>query len=324
MRLNLLPLGLLLACTLGASAETLEIEPVQITEWKPVYGEVETRDVLPARARIGGIVVDLRVTEGDTVEAGQVIGVIEDEKLGLQIEALDGQQQALEAQLENAQTELERGEKLLQSGAITTQRLDTLRTSVDVYRAQIAAIQAQRQVVRRQIEEGSVLAPDAGSVLDVPLSRGSVVGQGETVATIGSGGVFLRLAIPERFAGALEEGDPILLRDADDERQGTIAKLYPQIESGRVQADVEVEGLEARYVGLRLPVRLPVGERAAILVPDAALSRGGGLDFVTVESEGGPVGRVVVPGQDIMRDGEAWREILTGLSEGDRVVIGNE
>ena len=73
-----------------------------------------------------------------------------------------------------------------------------------------------------------------------------------------------------------------------------------------------------------MPVKLPVGERQAILVPETALSQHGGLDFVTVETVEGPVGRVVVPGAEIERDGETWREILTGLSVGDSVVVSDE
>ena len=37
-----------------AAAEVPALQPVQITEWKAVYGQVEARDRLPARARLGG------------------------------------------------------------------------------------------------------------------------------------------------------------------------------------------------------------------------------------------------------------------------------
>lgn len=317
-------LSALLLGGLPAVSETLEIRPETVTDWKPVYGEVETRTVIPARARIAGTVVSLAVTEGDRVAAGQVIATIDDEKLQLQIVALESQLDVLNAQLANAEAELERGQRLAQSGTISEQRLDSLQTAVDVLINQIAATGAERNVIRRQIEEGDVLAPDAGIVLHVPIAEGSVVGMGEAVAQIGSGGVFLRLSIPERFAGSLQEGDAIGIEGSGALADGVIAKLYPQIESGRLQADVEVEGLEDRYVGLRLPVRLSVGDREAILVPQAALSRGGGLDFVTVETAEGPVERVVVPGLTFDRDGTEWREILTGLQAGDRVVIGDE
>lgn len=310
-----------------AGAETVTLEPTPIVEWKAVYGQVETRDRVPARARIGGVVVALEVTEGDSVEAGERIATVEDDKLTFQLGALDAQIGAARAQLDTARADLERGQQLLERGVITTQRLEQLQTSVDVIEGEIRTLESQRLVVEQQVAEGEILAPDAGVVLSVPISRGSVIGPGEAAAVIGSGGVYLRLAVPERHAGELAEGDAIELGAGTDSerRTGRLVKLYPLIEGGRVQADVEVEGLEARFVGRRLPVRLPVGERMALLVPEAALTREGGLDFVTVETaEGEELRRAVVPGGTVMRDGEAWREILTGLGAGDRVVIDHE
>lgn len=91
-----------------------------------------------------------------------------------------------------------------------------------------------------------------------------------------------------------------------------------------MQADVNVEGLDPDFVGRRLLVRLPVGERQAILVPGNALTHRGGLDFLTVETSDGPMERVVVPGALVQQDGAAWQEILTGLSAGETVVIKDE
>lgn len=307
----------------SAGAQTIELQPQIITEWKPVYGEVATRDRVPARARIGGTVDALAVTEGDRVEAGARIANIVDDKLAFQIDALAARLESLRARLATAQTDLERGEQLMQRGVITAQRLDQLRTDVDVLRGEISSLESERLVVEQQVEEGEVLAPESGVVLSVPVSRGSVVTPGEPIAEIGGGGAYLRLQLPERYATDLAEGDSIEIGAAGAET-GELAKLYPLIEGGRVQADVEVEGLDARFVGRRIPVRLPVAEREAILVPDRAIATRGGLDFVEVQTADGPLARVVVLGAAIERDGETWREILTGLSAGDTVVLGDD
>jgi multidrug efflux pump subunit AcrA (membrane-fusion protein) len=202
-----------------------------------------------------------------------------------------------------------------------------LQTAVDVTQGEIRSLESERLVVEQRVAEGEILAPDAGVVLSVPISRGSVVNPGETAAVIGGGGVYLRLAVPERHAGELAEGDTIEIGAGPGGQPGSgrLVKLYPLIEGGRVQADVEVEGLDGRFVGRRLPIRLPVAERTALLVPEAALAREGGLDFVAVETaEGEELRRAVVPGGTVMRDGETWREILTGLGAGDRVVVGHD
>ena len=146
----------LMAIILGsaAMADSVTVEPVAITEWKAVYGRVEARDRIPARARLGGTLVSLVVAEGDVVAQGDVLAEIVDEKLGFQLSALDAQNGALQAQLANAQAELARGEELLAQGVTTAQRLDALRTQVDVVTGQIAALAAQRQVVAQQAAEG--------------------------------------------------------------------------------------------------------------------------------------------------------------------------
>lgn len=310
----------LIALMLGSAAaiaETVTLEPVSIPEWKAVYGRIEARDRIPARARLGGTLVSLKVAEGDLVAQGDVLAEVVDEKLGYQLSALEAQGAALGAQLGNAEAELKRGEELLAQGVTTAQRLDALRTTVDVLKGQIAALEAQRQVVQQQAAEGAVLAPVAGRVLDVPVAQGAVVMPGEAVAQLGGGGIFLRLAVPERHAANLNEGDAIEIEGPQGTVAGRLAKVYPLIEGGRVVADVEVAGLSDRFVDARVLVRLPVGERAALVVPETALVTRGGLDFVQVDGAGL---RAVVPGARVTVDGAAMVEVLSGVQAGDAVV----
>ncbi len=210
MRISLTALALL-ALTAQAGAETLTLTPQPVTDWKAVYGRVEARDRIPARARLGGTLVELTVQEGDTVAAGQPLARIVDEKLAFQLSALQSQESAVKAQLANAETDLKRGEDLRQQGVTTQQRLDALRTQVDVLRGQLATLMAQAEVIVQQQAEGMVLAPVSGRVLEVPVARGAVLMPGEPVATLAGGGTFLRLAVPERHAASLQEGDPIFI-----------------------------------------------------------------------------------------------------------------
>ncbi|MFC3161844.1 efflux RND transporter periplasmic adaptor subunit [Ciceribacter thiooxidans] len=321
------PLARLVALALSfsasaAAAETLQVQPVTIPEWKAVYGRVEARDSVPARARIGGTVVDLKVTEGDSVSTGDVIATVRDDKIEFQIAAIDAQLLGLKASLDNAQAELARGEELIKRGVTTAQRLDALRTQVDVVRNQIAAAEAQRSVVVQQGKEGSVLAPTTGTVLTVPVTRDTVIMAGETVATIGGGGFFLRLAVPERHADLLKEGATIEIDGtASDHRTGRLAKIYPEIDNGRVIADVEVDALPTNFVNKRLLIRLPVGERQALLVPQAAVTSRYGVDYVTVKSGEATAERTVVTAKPITYEGAPMTEILTGIRAGDEVVL---
>ena len=267
-----------------------------------------------ARARIGGVLVTLSVSEGDLVQAGQPLATIVDEKISFQLKAIDAQISALVSQIDNAKIELKRGEDLLSRGVTTVQRLDALRTQVEVLSGQIAATEANKRVIEQQAADGVVLAPTSGRVLDVPVTQGAVLMPGEAVAVVGGGGFFLRLAIPERHATALVQGAEISIDGMEE--AGTLARIYPQIENGRVIADVDVPGLSNAFVDARVMVRIPVGKRIALSVPVAALITRSGLDFIAIRQGEQTILRTVVPGE---RHGDSI-EILTGLQAGDVVI----
>lgn len=312
----------LLPLLAGAPAQAGEfaVKAVTVPEMKAVYGEVQARDSVLARARMPGTLVELTVTEGDQVRAGDVIARIKDDRIDFQIKAVDAQLLGLKASLANIRSDLDRARQLLKSGATTAQRVDQLQTQFDVTENQRLAAEAQRSVLVEQQAQGAVLAPTAGKVLTVPVTRSAVVMAGEVVATIGGGGFFLRLAIPERHAAALRAGADMSIETGNRKLTGKLAKIYPEITGGRVTADVEVSGLSTDFVGTRVLVDVPVGMRKALLVPAAAVETRAGLDFVTVREKDGPMERTVMAGPRIEEDGTSTVEILTGLSEGETVI----
>lgn len=317
----LLPLIIALLGATVAHSETLTISPQPITEWKAVYGVVETRNRVPARARISGTIVELDVSEGDIVTEGQRIALVKDDKLEFQLAALDAQISALQARLKTAAEDLVRGEQLIKRGTITAQRLSLLQSQVDILNGKIRGVEAQQLVIDQQVSEGEVLSPEAGVVLSVPPAKGSVITPGESIAVIGGGGVFLRLSVPERHATSLNQGDEISMSEG---QTGRLVKIYPQIENGRVLADVEVTDLDDRFVGRRVPVRLPVGTRDALMVPKTAVSMQGGIDFITIQVNETPLRRAVVLGAEVTLDDAIWVEVLTGVAAGDALVTDHE
>lgn len=315
---------LLLIALPARAAETFEVAPVRASDEKAVFATVESVNVVPARARIGGSVAELKVDEGQQVERGQVIGAVGDEKLVLQLRALDAQIAALEAQLAQAQTSLTRAEDLFGRGTISKARLDETRTAYQVASGGLKARIADRSVVRQQLGEGDVLAPASGVVLAVPVTTRSVILPGETVAMIAERNYVLRLRVPERHARFLKAGDPVRL-DADGSgnapREGRIRLVYPKIEDGRVVADAEVEGLGEYFVGERVRVWVSGGERTTHVVPAGYLVTRFGIDYARIRrgdgftevpvQRGGPMPRSGMP------DGV---EILSGLKDGDVLV----
>ena len=197
----------LCATALAQDAATFTVRRAALTDEKAVFATVESPNVVPARARIGGTVASLSVRQGDAVTQGQVIAVVGDEKLLLQISSLDAQIAGLQSQLAQAQTDLTRAETLFRQGAGPRTTLDQARTAVEVATAALRARNAERAVAQQNLQEGQVLAPVAGRVITVPLTRGTVVLNGDTIATIGEQPFILRLRVPERHAVSLKVGD---------------------------------------------------------------------------------------------------------------------
>jgi RND family efflux transporter MFP subunit len=257
-----------------------------------------------------------------------VLAVVKDDKLALQREALAATLKALQAELDNASTELQRGEQLITTGAIARSRLDALKTRVDVLTNQIASATAERAVVEQQAAEGEVLAPASGRVLTVPVTRDAVILPGEPVARIAGGGYFLRLSLPERHAAEIREGSTVLVGGrgiasagvTGASRKGKLVKVYPEIDGGRVLADVEVEGLDDFFVGERTLVWVPVATRQVLAVPPGSITRRHGVDFVTLAIGSGKADVAIVAGETFDTPEGPRVEVLSGLQPGDTVI----
>lgn len=321
-RLAVIAIAALLAAP-PAWAGEMVVKSHPVDDLKAVFATVESVDEVLARSRIAGTVAGLLVDEGSRVSAGQRIATIGDPKLALATAGIDARLKAAEAEKDLAEIEYRRSKDLLGKGAATQARVDNARTGLDVAQRNIAALKAEKQVSTERSGESVVLAPAAGVVLKVPVSQGSVVLAGETIALIAAENYILRMALPERHARFIKLGDKVLVgpRTLTDNpagpkdsgaRQGIVRQVYPRIEDGRVIADVGVDGLGDYFVGERVPVHVATGQRQVMLVPTPAISRRFGLDYVTLKD----VGPVVVQLGQQTEDGI---EVLAGLHDGDQV-----
>ena len=302
------------------------VHQMQIADEKSVFATVESAYVVPARVRTGGTILELKVRQGDHVEQGRVIALIGDRKLALEVNSYQAQLQAAQAQLAQAKTELERAQRLIATGAIARNQYDQARTAYNVAQSNVKSMVAQRAVVQQQQMEGEVLAPTSGRVITVPVTAGTVVMPGDTVATVAEQNFVLRLQIPERHARYLHVGDPVRLDGADlgldGPHFGTIKLVYPQVDSGHVVADAAVPGLSDYFVGQRVRVWISAGRREAIVVPAKLITTRFGIDYAKVWAQS--TGAMDVPVQrgqpsltPQMPDG---LEILSGLKPGDRLL----
>lgn len=320
VRLLLIAAMLSLAGVAPASADKAEVRLTSVSDRKAVIATVEPVHELFARSRIAGTISTIGIKEGDKVNAGDSIAVVVDEKLMLQMKAVEARIEAQEAEFEQARIDVERASSLRKSGTISQATLDQARTRFNVAERNLRALRSDRQVIEQQSIEGAVLAPGAGRVLDVLLQEGSVVMAGDNVARMATDNYILRMQLPERHARFLKTGDEILvgargMASTENEvtRTGKVVTVYPRIDQGRVIADVDVEDLGDYFVGERTRVFVPTGEREAMVLPDGFVYRRFGVSYAKLDS-----GEEVVVQVGLAVDGGI--EILSGLRPGDVVV----
>jgi hypothetical protein len=141
---------------------------------------------------------------------------------------------------------------------------------------------------------------------------------GETIATIAEDHYIFRLQLPERHARFLRAGDVVQIgargEAGDGERtEGRVRIVYPEIQGGRVVADVDAPGIGDYFVGERTRVYVATGERSAIVVPRTYVYRRAGVDFVRLKDGA----EIVV---QLGSGDEKSVEILAGLKDGDEIV----
>lgn len=302
------------------ATESLTVKQVTIQDDKAVFATVESKNVIAARARINGTIADLPVKEGDHVERGQAVATVGDEKFAMQINAIDSQIAGYSAQATQARAELDRLKQLVPMGAAAPTAKEKAQRDFDVAISAQKSASAQKDILRKQISEGQVLAPVSGRILKVPVTAGTVVMPGETMAVIADEHYILRLQIPERHARFIKKGDSIRIDQGElggaVAKSGVITLVYPQIDNGRVVADADVENIGDYFVGERVRVWVSGGERKAILIPSRYLETRYGIDYVHIKNASGVSEIAVQKGRARADD----IEILSGIKDGDVLV----
>ena len=306
--------------TAPAQGERLTVTEALIDAVKPASAVVASRDPGEPRARSPGTLTQLNVREGDTVRQGQVIGVVVDNRVGLETAAYGAQVAAAEAEAARARADLSRIQTLFDKGIYAQARLDQALAASQAANAQVRAARAVRSASAETGAQGRILAPTSGRVLTADVPAGSVVSAGQSVATITAGPLVLRLELPEAQGRNLRVGQGVVVSSEDlpGVSAGSIAQVYPASNAGQTTADISVAGLNSDRVGQRVTIQVPVGQRRALVVPRRFVATRFGIDFVRTVDRAGRVSEAPVQlGGPVAGDRV---EVLSGLKAGDIVL----
>lgn len=302
------------AAAMAVPVETAAVQVGPIQRRLTAVGSLRSNESVILRPEIAGRIVEFRFEEGERVEKGQPLVLLDDSVWGTAVEQA-------QAALELSQANYERAVDLLQRKAGTTKARD------EAF-AQLRVDQAVLELARARLDKSVITAPFEGVVGLRKVSVGDFVGVGQDmvnleqidplkadfrVAEVYLGAVRpgqgIELAVDafpgETFAGAVYAIDPLI----DESGRSVVLRARLPNEDGRLRP-----GLFAR-------VTLVLNERDdALQIPEQALVPQGQDQFVFRVVEGKAALTKVEVG--IRREGMV--EIVSGLGPEDQVVTAGQ
>jgi RND family efflux transporter MFP subunit len=297
-------------------------------EFRP-YQEIDLH------AKVSGYLQQIGVDIGDTVKAGDLIGVLEVPELGEDLAHAVAAQQHAEADAKEAHLNYQRLLSVSHSRPqlVAQQDLDTAEGKDQAAAASVAAAVAEADKYRTLAGYTHITAPFSGVITKRYADPGALIQAGTSSDTQTkplirlSENDKLRLDFPvsESFASAVQIGDPVEIHlDAEDQPMtGVISRSSRRIamETRTMETEVEVPNPGLKLIpGMYATVVLKLQRRPqALTVPVEAISGGAHPTVFVINASQQIEERTVQLGLET----PAKFEVLSGLREGERVMIGN-
>lgn len=327
---------------------TVQVERGDLRETAAATGKIEPHVQVEVKSRTSGEVVEILVKEGDTVSAGQVLVKLDPtdaqrdlESAKVALEKAKADLSAAEASVTVAQLEHnnKKGDEALakKSADLGLGTADAVRTTgattkvaaanIGLKSAQVTASKTNLKTAQIAVEdaetrlkETTIYAPIAGTVLDIPVEKGTIVSSALTNMSGGTSVLTLADLSDLRVIGAIDEaqigkvsvGQTVEIRvDAYPDRvfEGKVDRVSPlgKEVSSIVTFDVEIIVVDKNKAllrsGMSADLEIVTSElKGVLLVPLLSIETSGRSRFVR------------------LANGEQ-RPIKTGTTDGTRMVV---
>jgi RND family efflux transporter MFP subunit len=319
----------------GLSLET--VKSAAVPELLDVVGSVRARTSAIISTRIPGTVSVLRVREGDRVKKGQLLAQLDAQEnqatAAVATAGIDEARRGLDEALTRkklADTTFDRYQNLLKEQAVSRQEFDVRQSEKEMAVQGVARAEARL----KQAQEGArasstmsdytkIIAPISGVVASKQADLGATVFPGQPLMTIEDDGSYqLELALPENVATRVKPGSKlqVTLDAIGSTFAARIAEIVPTADPGSrtfmAKIALNQKGLKSGMFG-RGSIALGTTVNGITVPKNAVVDRGAMTSVWTVDKESKARMRIVKLGRET---GERV-EVLSGLSDGDRVVV---
>jgi multidrug efflux system membrane fusion protein len=310
------------------------LAPQTVKPFAEFSGRIHAVDYAEIRPQVSGRITEIRFRDGEEVQAGQVLFVIDPRPFQAAVNKAAADLATARTNASLAKVNLHRAESLKKDGAIALQSYDQAASTAQVGEAAIASAEAVLAQARLDLDHAYVKAPIAGRISRAEITLGNLVGASPNpplLASIASkDGVYADFEVDEgtylSSVRGREQGQPIAvelqLQGDSKVYQGTVYSFDNHIDagSGTIRARARFANEDGALVpGMFVGVRMGGATQSnALLVPESAVGNDQSKRFVYVVSKDGKAEyREVALGVTV----EGHRVVQSGLKTGDRVIL---
>lgn len=313
-----------------AAEQVAVVDSLEVESGPSLSGTLMAERSAQVRSQMGGTVLALYVQEGQAVSAGQAIALIDTTVAAEQARSARSALRSAQVQSQLATRNAERAATLLKAGAIADRDEEGARAQAQAAAAAVADATSRLASAEKLLRDGTVRAPFAGVVSELPVSVGDVVQGGAGGATllatvVDPSELTLEASVPAEHLGGIKRGAKVeftLNGMSTKVVTGTVARINPTVDATTRQVRIYIvvpNRNQALASGLFAEGRVTVEGTRALAVPLSALDPRATTPSVK-RLKGGKVESVPVTLG--LRDALRERVVVTGVARGDTVLLG--
>lgn len=301
--------------------ETARVVAGAVSERVSTAAMVRADSTATVAAQVGGTLLDMRLREGDTVRAGEVVARIDARPLADVVDSASARVAAARQAMATQEAIFARDKALLDGGAIAQQAFDASRAQLESARASLVVAERSVSTARLQSSYANVTAPFSGTITARLAEPGDLAAPGRALYTLQRpGSVRVISKLSQEALSRLRPGARATFSWGGQTADAKVSRIYPALDAtflGAVESDLPAAPF-ALPNGATLHAEYEAPAHAGLVVPASAILDGlnGSLVVRIVNGKADPVAVHVVA------RGESTVTIEGAVSAGDEVVLG--